>query len=62
MNCSLSSKTSRLDVLLYECMGKNMTYEKLWIVIRKLLLLSHGQDSVERGFFPNRHIEKDNIQ
>ena len=42
--CELQSKfkdftveSDRLDVLLYECMGHNKTYEKLWSVIRKVL-------------------------
>ena len=51
----------RVDVLLYECMGKNKKFEKLWGVVRKLLLVSHGQASVERGFSLNRQIEKDNM-
>ena len=67
--CELQSKfkdftveSDRLDALLYECMGHNKTYEKLWSVIRKVLLLSHGQASVEkRGFSLNRQIEKDNM-
>ena len=66
--CELQSKfkdfsveSDRVDVLLYYCMGQNKTYEKLWSVIRKLLLLSHGQASVERGFCLNRQIEKDNM-
>ena len=57
--CELQSKfkdftveSDRLDVLLYECMGHNKTYEKLWSVIRKVLLLSHGQASVERETIP----------
>ena len=66
--CELQSKfkdfsveSDRGDVLLYDCMGQNKTYEKLWSVIRKLLLLSHGQASVESGFCLNRQIEKDNM-
>ena len=66
--CELQSKfkgftveSDRVDVLLYEYMGQNKTYEKLWSVIRKLLLLSHSQASVERGFSLNRQIEKDNM-
>ena len=47
---------------LNECMGRNKTYEKLWSVIRKLLLLSNGQASVEQGFSLNRQIEKDNMR
>jgi len=51
----------RVDVLLYECVGKNKKFEKLWGVVRKVLLVSHGQASVERGFSLNRQIEKDNL-
>ena len=50
-----------LALRLYECMGQNKTYEKLWSVIRKVLLLSHGQAPVESGFSLNRQIEKDNM-
>ncbi|KAK2140319.1 hypothetical protein LSH36_1393g00020 [Paralvinella palmiformis] len=48
----------RVDMLLYESMGR---FEKLWRVVRKVLLVSHGQASVERGFSLNRQIEKDNM-
>ncbi|KAK2155888.1 hypothetical protein LSH36_228g03003 [Paralvinella palmiformis] len=51
----------RVDMLLYECMGRNKKFEKLWRVVRKVLLVSHGQASVERGFSLNRQIEKDNM-
>ena len=36
-------------------------HEKLWSVIRNVLLLSNGQASVEKGFSLNRQIEKDNM-
>jgi hypothetical protein len=51
----------RVDTLLYETMGQNKRFEKLWKVVRQLLLVSHGQASVERGFSLNRQIEKDNM-
>ncbi|KAK2143912.1 hypothetical protein LSH36_800g01109 [Paralvinella palmiformis] len=60
--CELKSRfkveDDPVDMLLYECMGRN---EKLWRVVRKVLLVSHGQASVERGFSLNRQIEKDNM-
>ncbi|KAK2138958.1 hypothetical protein LSH36_2157g00001 [Paralvinella palmiformis] len=30
----------RVDMLLYECMGRNKKFEKLWRVVRKVLLVS----------------------
>ena len=46
-------KDDQVDMLLYECMGKNKKFEKLWRVVRKVLLVSHGQASVERGISLN---------
>ena len=34
----------------------------LWSMVRKLLLLSHGQASVERGFSINKHLIVENQQ
>ena len=45
----------------YEAMGTDKRFGKLWKVVRKLLLLSHGQASVERGFSVNRQVEKENM-
>jgi len=43
---------SRVDILMHENMtSKDMYwYSKLWNVVRMLLVLSHGQAAVERGF------------
>ncbi|XP_041347559.1 uncharacterized protein LOC121367447 [Gigantopelta aegis] len=51
----------RVDTLLYETMGTNKRYGRLWKEIRKMLLLSHGQASMERGFSVNRQIEMENM-
>ena len=51
---------SRIDTLLYQTMGNNGDYVKLWNVVYKLLLFSHGQSTVERGFSINRQIEVEN--
>lgn len=40
----------------------NPNYDRLWSVVRMLLLLSHGQASVERGFSVNRQLEVVNLQ
>ena len=54
--------TDRVDSLLHELMFKDKRFEKLWRLCRKLLLLSHGQASVERGFSVNRQIETENMK
>mgnify|MGYP001602198842 CR=1 FL=1 len=43
-------------------MGTKPVYKELWQVVRGLLLLSHGQASVERGFSINREISVPNLQ
>lgn len=51
---------SRVDTLLYNTMAGNPTFIHLWKVVQQLLLLSHGQATVERGFSINRQIEIEN--
>lgn len=48
-----------MDTFLYDRLHKldNM-YAELWKVIKMLLLLSHGQASVERGFSVNKQLLK----
>ena len=36
-------------------------YSKLWEVVSQLVLLSHGQASVERGFSINKQMERTNM-
>ncbi|CAM4634986.1 unnamed protein product [Leuciscus chuanchicus] len=50
----------RLDVFLHTYISH--PYPQLWAFIRKLLLLSHGQATVERGFSVNKEVEISNIQ
>ncbi|KAI0212050.1 Nucleoporin NUP35 [Lamellibrachia satsuma] len=45
----------RLDTFLAVYL-RCMQYVKLWMVTKKLLILSHGQVTVERGFSINSHI------
>ena len=40
----------RLDVFLYKEMGQQSEYRLLGGILQELLLLSHGQATVERGF------------
>ncbi|XP_041376341.1 uncharacterized protein LOC121388878 [Gigantopelta aegis] len=54
-------KSCRLDNFLGEYMDKNNAYTALWAVIRMLLVLLHGQASVERGFSINKVLMVDNM-
>ncbi len=51
----------RLDELLYETITKRKDLSDLWLVTRMLLLLSHGQATVERGFSINKETMADNM-
>ena len=44
---------SRVDVLMHETMAGKDMYSMLWNVVRMLLVLSHGQAAVVRGFSIN---------
>ncbi|KAL2084933.1 hypothetical protein ACEWY4_020451 [Coilia grayii] len=57
---SFKQMQKRLDVFLHGVIGK--AYPDLWVFCKKLLLLSHGQASVERGFSVNKEIETENMQ
>ena len=52
----------RLDSFLYLHMGQKRSYQSLWKVVADLLILSHGQASVERGFSVNKQLEIENLQ
>lgn len=51
----------RLDVFYYDFLSEQPKYSKLWQVLKTLLLLSHGQASVERGFSINKNLIVDNL-
>ena len=51
----------RLDKLLYGVLAKDKTQQELWSVVRIVLLLSHGQASVERGFSVNKETMSENM-
>ena len=42
-------------------MADSTSTHKLWSCVKQLLLLSHGQASVERGFSVNKQIRTDNL-
>jgi len=58
---SFSPSVSRLDTLLVDIMSRNDSYSKLWKVVKMLLVLSHGQATVERGFSINKQVETENL-
>lgn len=50
----------RLDELLVPIVSSKK-YSSLWPVVEQLLLLSHGQATVERGFSVNKEVTADNL-
>ncbi|KAF4109693.1 uncharacterized protein LOC131545972 [Onychostoma macrolepis] len=54
------SLKTRLDVFQHGLLCQS--YPELWTFCKKLLLLSHGQATVERGFSVNKEVEADNMQ
>ena len=53
--------TYRLDTYYHSMLDGKGDYKNLWHVIRKLLLLSHGQATVEKGFSVNHEVMVDNL-
>ena len=60
-NFDPSEPTSRVDTLLYEHMADDKQLAKVWSVIKLLLLMSHGQATVERGFSVNKEVAVENL-
>ncbi|KAL2094403.1 hypothetical protein ACEWY4_009122 [Coilia grayii] len=53
-------KTDRVDTPLYETMGSSKSFANVWHVVKMLLVLSHGQARVERGFSINKELIVEN--
>ena len=51
---------TRLDVFLHGFLSQ--PYPELWGFCQKILLLSHGQATVERGFSINKEVETVNLK
>lgn len=47
-------ESHRLDTVLHQRLSQQKQYDLLWLVIQQILLLSHGQATVERGFSVNK--------
>jgi len=50
--------TDRIDVLFYDTVSSNKAFSKLWQVVKQVLVLFHGQASVERGFSVNKEVKE----
>lgn len=53
---------SRLDTFFHAQLAKEHAFKDLWEIVQKVLLLSHGQASVERGFSVNKNITVTNMK
>ena len=58
----ISPDTDRLDTFFYKNMEGPLHFSKLWPVIKKLLILSHGQATVEHGFSINTQLLVENLK
>ena len=56
------SNESGLDKFFYDLMGRESCYSDLWEIFKVVLILSHGQADVERGFSINKDILKCNMK
>mgnify|MGYP003471112127 FL=1 len=52
---------NRLDKLMYSTLADRKEFSELWAVVQILLLLSHGQATVERGFSVNKNVTTENL-
>ena len=60
--CDFDTGKNRLDTLFHSVLKEKHQLQDLWGVVKQLLLLSHGQASVERGFSINREVTDDNLK
>ena len=57
-----SPDTDRLDTFFYKNMEGPLYLAQQWSVTKKLLILSHGQATVERGFSINTQLVVGNLK
>ena len=57
----LLPRKNRLDELMYSTLADRKEFSELWAVVQILLLLSHGQATVERGFSVNKNVTTENL-
>lgn len=58
---SFDKTKDRLDELYYRLIGAHEKYKSLWEVVKMVLMMSHGQSTVERVFSTNKDILKTNM-
>ena len=58
---NFQSAEDRVDTLIYECMA-NQSVKSLLSVVKIILILSHEQATVERGFSVNKEVEVENLK
>lgn len=56
-----SKSTDIVDVLFYEHMNDVTDYKNVWCTVHYILLLSHGQANVERGFSINKEVSEQSM-
>lgn len=56
-----NNQEHRLDQFYFNVLGSKPQYAELYKVIKIILMLSHGNAEVERGFSVNKHLLHDNI-
>jgi hypothetical protein len=61
MFSEFSYKADRIDEFYQALLRNKDEFSDLWSVIRMILILSHGQASVERGFSTMKQTAKDNM-
>ncbi|GBN95154.1 Uracil phosphoribosyltransferase [Araneus ventricosus] len=60
---TLDHKEQRLDTFLYQYFSVDKEkYRKLWNIVKMILILSHGQATVERGFSLKKASEIENLK
>ena len=57
---NFQSAVHRADTLFFECMA-NESYKSHFSVVKLILILSHGQATVERGFSVNKTVEVETL-
>ena len=60
-NFKIGKDGCHLDMLYHDALSKETTHSRLWMCIKRLLLLSHGQASVERSFSINKNVSTNNL-
>ena len=59
---SVNKNQKRLDVFLYDYVGKVVEYNQIRKLIQFILTMSHSQADVERGFSVNEELLVENMQ